>query len=70
MSKMFESGVEEAALDWLRSDGFVVAQGSDIAADGRAAERADLDCRDVVLEGSSKKGTCSSQSEFAVRGAE
>lgn len=45
-----ESIVEEAALAWLGSLGYKVLHGPDIAAGEPAAERGDLNYRDVVLE--------------------
>ena len=46
-----ESVVEEATLEWLRSLGFTVLHGPDIAAGEHAAERSDPNYRDMVLEG-------------------
>jgi type I restriction enzyme R subunit len=45
-----ESVVEQAALAWLESVGYGVAQGPDIAASGNTPERADPNYRDVILE--------------------
>jgi type I restriction enzyme R subunit len=45
-----ESDVEEAALDWLQSQGYAIAHGPDIAFGELAAERSDPDYRDTVLE--------------------
>lgn len=47
MTAFTESVVEEAALDWLRATGWVVAHGPDMAPDAAAAERRDH--ADVVL---------------------
>ena len=44
-----ESIVEDAALAWLDSLGYTVLHGPDIAAGEPAAERSDLNYRDVVL---------------------
>ena len=46
-----ESIVEDAALAWLESPGYVVLYGPDIAAGMLGAERSDPNYRDVVLEG-------------------
>jgi len=46
-----ESVVEDAALGWLESLGYLVLHGPDIAAGEPAAERSDPNYRDVVLEG-------------------
>jgi type I restriction enzyme R subunit len=43
--------VEEAALDWLRSLGYAIGYGPDIAIGEPAAERTDPAFRDVVLAG-------------------
>lgn len=52
MTKTFtESIVEDAALDWLKSLGYAVLHGPDIATGEPAAERSDPNYRDVVLEG-------------------
>ena len=48
MTRITESVVEEAALDWLESLGWNVAHGPDVAPDTLAAERADYG--QVVLE--------------------
>ena len=48
MTRITESVVEEAALDWLESLGWSIAHGPDIAPDSLAAERADYGR--VVLE--------------------
>ena len=48
MTRITESVVEEAALDWLESLGWSIAHGPDIAPDSLAAERADYG--QVVLE--------------------
>jgi type I restriction enzyme R subunit len=50
MAGFTESIVEEAALAWLDGLGWAIAHGPDIAAGAAAAERADLDYRDVILE--------------------
>ena len=50
MNGLNESHVEVAALDWLRSLGYAVLHGPDIAAGEPAAERSDANYRDVVLE--------------------
>ena len=44
-----ESVVEQAALAWLESSGWTVANGPDIAPDTPGAERTEY--REVVLEG-------------------
>ena len=49
MQGFTEWEVEECALDWLRTIGWGVAHGPDIAPDTPGAERADYG--DVVLEG-------------------
>ena len=49
--KFTESVVEDAALDWLKTLGYAVLHGPEIAVDGSAPERAEEDYRDVVLEG-------------------
>lgn len=46
-----ESIVEDATLGWLGSLGYAVLHGPDIAAGEPAAERADPNYHDVVLEG-------------------
>ncbi|WP_276942309.1 hypothetical protein [Ferrimicrobium acidiphilum] len=51
MSRLLESTIEEAALAWLGSLGYIVLHGPDIAAGEPAAERADPNYRDVMLEG-------------------
>jgi type I restriction enzyme R subunit len=48
MSKLVESGVEQAALAWLSELGRQVKHGPDIAPDGLFAERRDFG--QVVLE--------------------
>jgi type I restriction enzyme R subunit len=50
MTAFTESVVEDAALAWLEALGYVVLHGPDIAAGEPAAERADSNYRDVVLE--------------------
>ncbi|MDA8163236.1 MAG: type I restriction endonuclease, partial [Desulfobacteraceae bacterium] len=50
MSNFTESVVEDAALAWLKSFGYAVLHGPDIAAGEPAAERSDPNCRDVILE--------------------
>src|SRR3990170_113858 len=50
MSNFTESVVEDAALGWLESLGYVVLHGPDIAAGESGAERSDPNYRDVVLE--------------------
>jgi len=50
-SKLKESEVEEAALEWLSELGYAVVQGPAIAAGEPAAERSDPTYRDVLLEG-------------------
>lgn len=50
MTNFAESVVEEAALDWLRTLGYTVLHGPDIAVGQAAAERGDPNFRDVVLE--------------------
>ena len=50
MSNFTESVVEDAALGWLESLGYVVLHGPDIAAGMSGAERSDPNYRDVVLE--------------------
>ncbi|HRB16176.1 MAG TPA: type I restriction endonuclease subunit R [Nitrospira sp.] len=45
-----ESVVEDAALGWLEALGYQVLHGPDIATGEPAAERSDLNYRDVVLE--------------------
>jgi type I restriction enzyme R subunit len=50
MSGLFEFNVEEAALIWLQSEGFLILNGPDIASGKSAAERSDRNYRDVVLE--------------------
>ena len=50
MTAFTESIVEEAALTWLAAVGFTVLYGPDIAVGEPAAERADPNYRDVVLE--------------------
>ena len=54
--KLFESHVEEAALDWLDALGYSVRSGADIAAGEPIAERSDPNCRDVVFEERLKRG--------------
>ncbi|HVM78769.1 MAG TPA: type I restriction endonuclease subunit R [Stellaceae bacterium] len=49
-AKLTESTVEEAALAWLEGLGYAVLHGPDIAVGERAAERADPNYRDVLLE--------------------
>jgi len=51
VSNFTESVVEDAALDWLRSLGYAVLHGPDIAAGEPTAERSDPNYRDVVFEG-------------------
>lgn len=51
MTGLNESHVEDAALAWLKSLGYAVLHGPDIAAGEPAAERSDPNYRDVVLEG-------------------
>ncbi len=52
MNKRFtESVVEEASLTWLRSLGYEVLHGPDMAYGEPGTERLDTDYRDVVLEG-------------------
>jgi type I restriction enzyme, R subunit len=46
-----ESVVEEAALSWLSGLGYAVLHGPEIATGMAAAERADPNYRDVILEG-------------------
>ena len=48
--RLVEQDVEEAALAWLASSGFVVAHGPEIAIGQPGAERSDPTYRDVVLE--------------------
>jgi type I restriction enzyme R subunit len=48
MSKLVESGVEQAVLTWLSELGWQVKHGPDIAPDGLFAERRDFG--QVVLE--------------------
>jgi len=51
-SRVFtESIVEEAALAWIEGLGYAVLHGSEIAAGEPAAERSDLNYREVMLEG-------------------
>ncbi len=51
MKKTFtESVVEDAALAWLEALGYAVLHGPDIAVGEPAAERTDLNYRDVILE--------------------
>ena len=50
MTAFTESVVEEAALAWLEALGYAVLHGPDIAASEPAAERADPNYRDVVLD--------------------
>jgi type I restriction enzyme, R subunit len=50
-SAFTESIVEDAALAWLAGLGYTVLHGPEIAAGEPAAERSDLDYRDVMLEG-------------------
>src|SRR5262245_25708643 len=50
MSNFTESVVEEAALEWLQSLGYSILHGPEIAAGEPAAERADSNYRDVLLE--------------------
>src|SRR5882757_6850546 len=50
-SKLTESVVEDAALDWLKALGYDVRYGPDIAAGEAAAERSDPGFRDVILDG-------------------
>lgn len=49
LSGISESGVEALALDWLKSLGWTIAHGPDIAPDTPTAERDDYD--EVVLHG-------------------
>jgi type I restriction enzyme R subunit len=49
-SKFTESVVEDAALTWLENLGYAVLHGPEIAIGEPAAERADPNYRDVVLE--------------------
>ena len=49
--KITESVVEGVALDWLRSLGYSVLYGPDMAAGESAAERSDPNYRDVILQG-------------------
>ena len=51
MSGFTESVVEDAALAWLEALGYAVIHGPDIAVGEIAAERSDLNYRDVILEG-------------------
>jgi len=51
MSNSTESVVEDAALAWLESLGYVVLHGPEIAAGMPGAERSHPNYRDVVLEG-------------------
>ena len=50
MSTFTESIVEDAALAWLGNLGYKVLHGPDISAGEPAAERSDLNYREVVLE--------------------
>jgi type I restriction enzyme R subunit len=50
VSNFTESIVEEAALDWLKHLGYAALHGPDIAVGEPAAERTDLNFRDVILE--------------------
>ena len=49
-TRMVESEVEQAALAWLESLGYVVLHGPEIAQGEATAERSDPNYRDVVLE--------------------
>jgi len=51
MSAFTESVVEEAALAWLESLGYVVKHGPEIAPGELFAERSDPNYRDVMLDG-------------------
>ena len=51
MTRFTESIVEDAAIAWLEALGYAVLHGPDIAAGEPAAERNDLNYRDVVLDG-------------------
>ena len=51
MTTFVESHVEAAALEWLSALGFGVVRGSEIAFGQIAAERPNLNYRDVLLEG-------------------
>ena len=50
MAGLTESIVEQAALAWLGALGYTVLHGPDIAVGELAAERSDLNYRDVILE--------------------
>jgi type I restriction enzyme R subunit len=50
-SKFTESVVEEAALDWLKTLGYSLLHGPEIAAGEQVAERSDPNYRDVILDG-------------------
>ncbi len=50
MSRFTESTVEDAALEWLKTLGYEVKHGPEIAAGERGAERIDAEFRDTVLE--------------------
>ena len=79
LTRITESVVEDAALDWLDSLGWNIAHGPDIAPDTLAAERADYGqvilerrLRDALAqlnEGSARRGArrCLSQAEPAGR---
>src|SRR2546427_12962396 len=49
-TSFIESVVEDAALAWLGSLGYVILHGPDIAAGQSGAERSDPNYRDVLLE--------------------
>ena len=51
MSRFTESVVEDTVLGWLGSLGYAVLHGPDIATGEPAAERNNLNYRNVVLEG-------------------
>ena len=50
MTRLTESDIEDAALEWLSELGFTALHGPEIAADVRGAERTDPSYRDVLLE--------------------
>ena len=69
MSNFTESVVEDAALGWLESLGYVVLHGPDIAAGMSGAERSDPNYRDVVLEGRLCQAIVRPPPGLAARGA-